>query len=74
VLIFWAFFGWESITHLVPEFRNPQRDVMRSTWASVFLIGIVYTLLSVVTIGTHTYGVEGMAAPLSVLMSKNYRV
>jgi amino acid efflux transporter len=70
VLIFWAFFGWESITHLVPEFRNPQRDVMRSTWASVFLIGIVYTLLSVVTIGTHTYGVEGMAAPLSVLMSK----
>ncbi|MEW9699726.1 APC family permease [Paenibacillus sp. SI8] len=71
VLIFWAFFGWESITHLVPEFRNPKRDVMRSTWASVFLIGAVYTLLSVVTIGTHTYGDKGMAAPLSVLMSKS---
>ncbi|MNH94868.1 Inner membrane protein YjeH [compost metagenome] len=69
VLIFWAFFGWESITHLVPEFRNPQRDVMRSTWASVFLIGIVYTLLSLVTVGTHTYGGAGMAAPLSVLIS-----
>jgi amino acid efflux transporter len=70
VLIFWAFFGWESITHLVPEFRNPQRDVMRSTWASVFVIGAVYVMLSFVTVGTHTYGVEGAAAPLTELMSK----
>lgn len=70
VLIFWAFFGWESITHLVPEFRNPQRDVMRSTWASVFVIGAAYLLLSFVTVGTHTYGEKGAAAPLSVLMSK----
>ncbi|MCD1259322.1 amino acid permease [Paenibacillus athensensis] len=71
VLIFWAFFGWESITHLVPEFRNPQRDVLRSTWASVFLIGAVYTLLAVVTIGTHTYGSgAGTDAPLAALMSR----
>ena len=74
VLIFWAFFGWESITHLVPEFRNPKRDVMRSTWASVFLIGVVYTLLAVVTVGTHTYGQAVIAAPLSVLMSKTLGV
>ncbi|GLI08820.1 amino acid permease [Paenibacillus tyrfis] len=70
VLIFWAFFGWESITHLVPEFRNPQRDVMRCTWASVFIIGAVYTLLSVVTIGTHTYGDIGTEAPLAALMNR----
>ncbi len=74
VLIFWAFFGWESITHLVPEFRNPERDVMRSTWASVFLIGAIYTLLSLVTVGTHTYGDAGKAAPLAVLMSKTIGV
>ncbi|KZE82565.1 amino acid permease [Paenibacillus elgii] len=70
VLIFWAFFGWESITHLVPEFRNPQRDVMRCTWASVFIIGAVYTLLSAVTIGTHTYGDIGTEAPLAALMNR----
>lgn len=71
VLIFWAFFGWESITHLVPEFKNPERDVMRSTWTSVFLIGIVYTLLAFVTIGTGTYG-DGTEnnAPLALLMSQ----
>ncbi|MED4732284.1 amino acid permease [Aneurinibacillus migulanus] len=70
VLIFWAFFGWESITHLVPEFKNPERDVMRSTWVSVLLIGIIYTLLSIVTVGTHTYGNTGDVAPLAVLMNK----
>jgi amino acid efflux transporter len=74
VLIFWAFFGWESITHLVPEFRNPQRDVMRSMWFSVFLIGGVYILLSIVTVGTHTYGEASMKAPLSILMSKTIGV
>ncbi len=70
VLIFWAFFGWEAITHLVPEFKHPQRDVMRSTWISVVLIGLVYTALSFVTVGTHTYGGEYSAAPLSVLMNR----
>lgn len=71
VLIFWAFFGWESITHLVPEFRNPQRDVMRATWVSVFVIGTVYTLLALVTIGTRTYG-DGTEqnAPLALLMNQ----
>ncbi|PWK10310.1 APC family permease [Tumebacillus permanentifrigoris] len=71
VLIFWAFFGWESITHLVPEFQHPQRDVMRSTWISVVLIGTIYTLLAFVTIGTGTSG-DGSAssAPLAVLMSQ----
>ncbi|KEO83587.1 APC family permease [Tumebacillus flagellatus] len=71
VLIFWAFFGWESITHLVPEFQNPKRDVMRSTWISVVLVGAVYTLLAFVTIGTGTSG-DGneSSAPLAVLMSQ----
>jgi len=74
VLIFWAFFGWENITHLVPEFRRPQRDVMRSMWLSVFIVGMVYTLLALVTIGTHTYGVDGASAPLAVLMNRTLGV
>jgi amino acid efflux transporter len=69
VLIFWALFGWESMTHLAPEFRNPKRDVMRSMWISVFLIGILYVLLSIVTVGTHTYSGTDAIAPLAVLMN-----
>ena len=70
VVIFWAMFGWENITHLVPELKNPKRDVMRSMWISVGVIGIVYTLLSLVTVGTRTYGTGDAAAPLTVLMSR----
>lgn len=74
VLIFWSFFGWESITHLVPEFRDPKRDVMRSMWASVLIIGIVYSLLALVTVGTHTYGQQGSLAPLAMLMHQTLGV
>lgn len=68
LLLFWSFLGWESIAHLVPEFRYPERDVMRSMWTSIIIIGLVYTLLAVVTVGTHTYGSAGSQAPLAVLM------
>ncbi|SDD61573.1 amino acid efflux transporter [Paenibacillus sp. UNCCL117] len=70
VLIFWAFFGWESITHLVPEFKRPHPDVMRSTWISVIVVGLVYTLLAVVTVGTGIYGSEADTAPLASLMNR----
>ncbi|MBD3919066.1 APC family permease [Paenibacillus sp. PR3] len=67
---FWAFFGWENITHLVPELKNPKRDVMRSMWVSVAIIGVVYALLSLVTVGTETYGKEVTTAPLALLIGK----
>ncbi|WP_198299822.1 APC family permease [Tumebacillus avium] len=70
VLIFWAFFGWESITHLVPEFKHPERDVMRSTWMSVLLVGLVYISLAFVTIGTGMYGGASNDAPLALLMQQ----
>ncbi len=31
LLIFFAFAGWEAIAQLSAEFRNPQRDMLRST-------------------------------------------
>lgn len=68
VLIFWACFGWESLTHLVPEFRDPERDVMRSMWTSLIIVGAVYVLLSIVTVGTGAYGANGQGAPLAWLM------
>ncbi|MFB6364190.1 hypothetical protein ACFCP7_09020 [Paenibacillus elgii] len=72
--IFLAFFGWESITHLVSEPRNQQQDIMRCPCASVFIISAVYKLLSAVTIGTHTYGDIGTEAPLAALMKSGNRI
>ncbi len=56
VVIFFAFFGWEAITHLSAEFRDPARDVPRSTLLSVALITVLYAGIAVVTVGTGTYG------------------
>ncbi|MFI7098998.1 APC family permease [Streptomyces sp. NPDC050161] len=56
VVIFFAFFGWEAITHLAEEFRDPVRDVPRSTVISVGVITFLYVGVVVATIGTKTYG------------------
>ncbi len=56
VTIFFAFFGWEAITHLSAEFRDPARDVPRSTALNVGLITLLYLGVAVATVGTGTYG------------------
>lgn len=56
VVIFFAFFGWEAITHLAEEFRDPARDVPRSTVLSTGIITLLYVGIAVATIGTGTYG------------------
>jgi amino acid efflux transporter len=56
VLIFFAFFGWEAICHLSSEFRDPARDVPRSTVIAVVLISVLFIGVAVATVGTGTYG------------------
>lgn len=60
VILFFAFFGWEAITHLSEEFRDPARNVPRSTFISVGLITVLFVGVSVVTIGTGTYGTDDL--------------
>ncbi|MFI0713949.1 APC family permease [Streptomyces inhibens] len=60
VVIFFAFFGWEAITHLAEEFRDPVRDVPRSTMISVGIITLLYVGVVVATISTRTYGTDAV--------------
>ncbi len=60
VTIFFAFFGWEAITHLSAEFKDPVRDVPRSTAVSAALITLLYLGVPVATVGTRTYGGGGV--------------
>jgi amino acid efflux transporter len=55
VQLFWAFVGWEAITPLAPEFRNP-RDISRASLLAVVIVGILYLSLAVATVGMHAYG------------------
>ena len=56
VPLFFAFAGWEAITHLAAEFRDPQRDLVRSTSLTIVLVLALYLGLSFAVIATGTYG------------------
>ena len=32
-LLIWAFAGWEVVTSLSREYRDPARDIARATWS-----------------------------------------
>jgi amino acid efflux transporter len=69
VTIFFAFFGWEAISHLSEEFADPQRAVPRSTAISVGVITVLYVGLAVATVGTGTYGTGNDGTTVARLLS-----
>jgi amino acid efflux transporter len=58
VVLFFAFFGWEAITHLTAEFRDPRRDIARATVITVVLVTAVYLGVAVAVVATGTYGTD----------------
>ncbi len=50
-LIFWAYLGFENVTFLSEEFRNPRRDVLLSMLFGLACIVFLYVGLSYVVIG-----------------------
>nr|WP_087991351.1 amino acid permease [Bacillus subtilis] len=70
VMIFFSFVGWEMITPLAEEFTHPEKDVPLSLFLAATCVAGLYIMLSFVTIGTHSYGVNGEIASLAMLISK----
>ena len=60
VLLFFAFFGWEAITHLAAEFRDPRRDLPRATVLSVGLVTTIYLGVAFAVVATATYGTPAL--------------
>jgi amino acid efflux transporter len=58
ILLFFAFFGWEAITHLSSEFRDPARDVPRATVLAAGLVTAVYLGVAFAVVATGTYGTK----------------
>lgn len=68
-ILFWCFIGWEAVSHLSEEFVNPKKDVVRATVISAVIIGILYFMTALITVGTGSYG-SGTQAPLVTVISK----
>ena len=65
-LLVWAFAGWEAVTSLSGEYRNPARDIGRATGIAIAVIAVLYlgvAFATVTVLGDHTG-----KAPLSDLL------
>ncbi|WP_163580539.1 APC family permease [Gracilibacillus saliphilus] len=68
-VIFWSFFGWEAICNLAERFKSPEKNMVKGAVVSSVIIGLLFLSLSVVTIGTATYGSqESNLSPIGVIM------
>ncbi|HEV7742039.1 MAG TPA: amino acid permease [Pseudolysinimonas sp.] len=50
-LFVWAFAGWEAVTHIAGEFRNPRRIIPLATAIAVAVVGLAYLALQFATVG-----------------------
>lgn len=49
-LLIWAVSGWEAVTHLAAEFKNPRRTIPLATVIAILAVGIGYLGLQFVVI------------------------
>ncbi|HXL50308.1 MAG TPA: amino acid permease [Candidatus Limnocylindrales bacterium] len=68
-LIFWSYLGYENVSNVAEEFKNPEEDFHRSILFSVIVIGLLYISVAVATVGTRAYAAAGSIAPFAVMLS-----
>jgi amino acid efflux transporter len=66
-LIVWAFAGWEAMSYLGGQFRNPERDLGVVTALALVLVGILYLALAAVSV-LALGDAAGGDAPLAALL------
>ncbi|WP_051246885.1 APC family permease [Nocardioides halotolerans] len=65
-LLVWAFAGWEAVTSLSGEYRNPGRDIGRATGIAIAVISVLYLGIAFATVAV--LGDHPGKAPLSDLL------
>ena len=69
-LLFFCFAGWEAVTHLAGEFRNPGRDLKRATWLTLVVVGVVYIGLVAACVAVLGPGLADSSVPVAELLAK----
>ncbi len=65
-LLIWAFAGWEVVTSLSSEYRDPARDIGRATAIALVVMGVMYLGVAFATVAV--LGEHSGKAPLSDLL------
>lgn len=68
-LLVWCFVGWEAVTYLTAEFRQPGRDVPRATATAVIVVGGMYLTVAFATIVVLGPAAAASSAPLGDLLA-----
>lgn len=69
-LLFWCFIGWEAVSHLSEEFLDPQQAAVKGVTIAAIIVGLLYFLTALATVGTHSYHTAGSDASLVLVISK----
>ena len=73
-LLVWAFSGWEAVTHIAGEFRNPRRTIPLATAIAVVAVGLGYVALQLITIAALGLDAGATEVPLLTLVSLSSNV
>ncbi|MFG2043113.1 APC family permease [Dactylosporangium sp. NPDC048998] len=65
-VLVWGFAGWEALTSLAADYRNPRRDVPRATWIAVGVVGLLYLAVAATS---QLVLAEPSTAPLADLLA-----
>src|SRR5437879_2956490 len=68
-LIFWSYLGYENVSNVAEEFKNPEKDFHRSIVFSVVVIGLLYISFAVLSLENRAYAAGGSVAPFAVMLS-----
>jgi amino acid transporter len=63
--VFFAYIGFDAVSTLAEESKNPQRDLPRSMIYSLIICTVVYMILALVITGMASYKLMGVSDPLA---------
>jgi amino acid efflux transporter len=70
-LLFWCFIGWEAVTYLSGEFRDPARDLVPAVVIAVLVVTALYVGTAYVIIGTGQYGGRASEASMVLIIKQS---
>jgi amino acid transporter len=67
--VFFAYIGFDAVSTLAEESKNPQRDLPRGMIYSLVICTVVYIILSLVLNGMVSYNLLGVSDPLAEIFN-----
>jgi amino acid efflux transporter len=68
-VLIWGFAGWEAVSSLSADYRNPRRDVPRATMVAVVVVGALYLAVAVTCVLVLGPALGSSTAPLADLLA-----